>query len=129
MVLVIKDIITLCGDNCYYCPRYNAETDIELEEVAKLWYKLGWAPKVLPNDKIKCSGCVSHKQCTYHLVECIKEKKVEKCNQCNEFPCQKISHMIERSEQYKEMCKVRCSDSEYELLSKAFFEKEINLKK
>lgn len=27
--------ITLCGDNCIECPRYNAHTDEELKQVAE----------------------------------------------------------------------------------------------
>ncbi len=45
----------------------------------------------------KCEGCSPHKLCTYHLVECIKEHGVDKCNQCVEFYCEKIQRMLEYS--------------------------------
>ena len=38
----MKEKITLCGDNCIMCPRYNANTNEELKAVAELWYKFGW---------------------------------------------------------------------------------------
>lgn len=38
----MKEKITLCGDNCIECPRYNAHTEEELKAVAELWYKVGW---------------------------------------------------------------------------------------
>lgn len=66
---------------------------------------------------------------TYHLVECTKEHNVDKCNQCTEFPCGKISSMLERSKEYQKRCKEVCSDAEYDMLEKAFFEKENNLRK
>lgn len=123
------DKITLCGDNCLYCPRYIAATDEELSAVAELWYRISWRDQVVSNEEIKCEGCSSHKKCTYQLVECVKSHKVEKCNQCADFPCSKINNMLKRSDKYKEKCKKVCIESEFDSLQKAFFNKEENLKK
>ncbi len=90
----MKEKITLCGDNCIECPRYNAHTDEELKAVAELWYRVGWRDSIVSNEEIACTGCSSHKTCTYNLVECTKEHSVSKCNQCNEFPCEKINNML-----------------------------------
>lgn len=125
----MKEKITLCGDNCIECPRYNAQSDAELLKIAELWYRIGWRDTIVSNEEISCSGCSSHKQCTYHLVECVKKHCVEKCNQCNEFPCRKISDMLIRSKEYQKKCKVVCTEKEYNSLKKAFFEKEDNLMK
>ena len=80
-------------------------------------------------EEIACNGCSSHKQCTYRLVECTKEHGVDKCNRCAEFPCDKINDMLERSAEHKRKCKEVCSEQEYCILEKAFFNKENNLKK
>ena len=125
----MEDKITLCGDNCIYCPRYNARTDDELKRVAELWYKVGWRDSVVSNEEIKCTGCSSHKQCTYQLVDCTQEQGVAKCNQCKEFPCEKISDMLKRSEAYQNKCREVCTTEEYADLEKAFFDKENNLRK
>lgn len=125
----IQEKITLCGDNCIECPRYNAHSNEELRNVAELWHRVDWRDHIVSNEEIRCEGCSSHKTCTYHLVECTKEHNVEKCNQCAEFPCGKISSMLERSKAYQKRCKEVCSDAEYKMLSKAFFDKENNLKK
>jgi len=69
--------------------------------------KLPYVEIIVSNEEIRCEGCSSHKTCTYHLVECTKAHNVVKCNQCAEFPCEKISNMLE----------------------KAFFDKENNLRK
>ena len=112
--------ITLCGDNCIECPRYNAHSDEELKKVAELWYREGWRNSIVSNKEIDCSGCSSHKHCTYNLIECIKEHNVEKCNQCNKFPCQIISDMLKRSEEYQKKCMKVCTAQEYDSLAKAF---------
>lgn len=80
-------------------------------------------------DEIKCTGCSSHKQCTYQLVECIKEHNVKKCNQCSKFPCKKIHNMLERSDIYKAKCKELCTEQEYRMLKAAFFNKKENIRK
>ena len=121
--------ITLCGDNCLECPRYLAKSKSELEKVAALWFRVGWRDKIVSADDIKCLGCSSHKQCTYHLVECIKEKNIEKCNQCTQFPCHKIKDMLYRSKEYEKKCREICTDEEYRMLKFAFFDKERNLKR
>lgn len=121
--------ITLCGDDCSQCPRYLARSNYELEKIAELWFRIGWRDKVISIDEIKCSGCSSHKQCTYHLVECIKENNVEKCNQCSKFPCQRIDDMLQRSKVYEKKCREVCTDEEYHMLKLSFFNKEQNLRK
>ena len=125
----MEEKITLCGDNCIECPRYNAHSEKELQNAAQLWYRVGWRDCVVSSEEIRCEGCSSHKQCTYHLVECTKEHNVDKCNQCAEFPCGKISSMLERSKEYQKRCKEVCSGAEYDMLEKAFFDKENNLRK
>ena len=124
-----EEKITLCGDNCMECPRYNARSDTELRAVAELWHRVGWRDVIVSNEEIRCTGCTSHKQCTYQLVECTKAHDVQKCNQCPEFPCEKITAMLERSKEYQKKCRQVCSKEEYIVLEKAFFEKERNLRK
>lgn len=116
----MEEKITLCGDNCIECPRYNAHSDEELKKVAELWYKVGWRDTVVSNEEISCTGCSSHKQCTYQLVECTQQHNVQKCNQCDQFPCQKITDMLKRSTQYQKTCKEICLEAEYIMLEKAF---------
>lgn len=125
----MKEKITLCGDNCLECPRYLAQSDEELQKVAELWYRVGWRDRHVSNEEIQCTGCSSHKQCTYQLVECTKVHNVQKCNQCERFPCEKIVDMLKRTEVYRKKCKELCTAAEFVRLEKAFFEKESNLEK
>ena len=125
----MKFIITPCGDNCEFCPKYTARTTEELQRVAELWYKVGWRDRVVPSEEVRCTGCSSHKSCSYGLIECLKERNISKCNQCVEFPCDKIKNMLKTSKQYEKRCREVCSESEFYVLSKAFFEKEMNLGK
>ncbi len=73
----MTELITLCGDDCLKCPRYNAKTDDELDAIAELWYRIGWRESVLPAAEMRCGGCSPEKKCTYGLVECTASHNVE----------------------------------------------------
>ena len=124
----MNDKISLRGDNCAECPRYKASTDEELSAVAELWYKIGWSHYILSNEEIACKGCSAHKKCTYGLIKCSQLRGIKKCSQCQLFPCSKINDMFEKSAEYKQKCKEVCSEQEFAVLEKAFFNKEKNLK-
>lgn len=125
----MNELITLCGDDCLKCPRYNAATDKELAHIAELWYKIGWRDSVLSAEEMRCEGCAPGKKCTYGLVECTSGHNVSKCSECAEFPCAKIDELLDRSHGYEKKCAEICSPGEFETIKAAFFNKEINLRK
>lgn len=125
----MNEKITLCGDDCSLCPRYNAHNHDEYRRVAELWKRVGWRDSIATDDEIRCEGCSPDKECTYHLLECTRKHGIEKCRQCHEFPCDKIDQMLERSEVYHEKCKALCTADELDSLEKAFFNKKENLLK
>lgn len=83
----------------------------------------------MSDEEIRCTGCSSHRDCTYHLVECTQRHGVKKCSQCAAFPCDTISDMLRRSHASQQICKDVCSPEEYSVLERAFFHKEQNLRK
>lgn len=119
----------LCGVDCNTCPRYNAHSREELGKMAELWHKIGWRDRILPPEEMACTGCSSHKQCAYGLVDCTTAHGVDKCNQCPDFLCGKITEMLEKSKKGQENCKRVCTPEEYAALEKSFFHKEENLEK
>lgn len=124
-----REMITLCGDDCAQCPRYNARSEEELARVAELWYRVGWRDTILSAEEMRCDGCHEGKKCTYGLVDCTREHGVDRCGKCAEFPCEKISGMLERSREYQNRCLKVCSEEEYMALERSFFRKEENLRK
>jgi len=125
----MEDLIMPCGDNCAYCPLHIAQTDEELQKVAELWYRIGMTSRVMPIDDIRCHGCESRTGCTFGIKECLKGRGITKCNRCAEFPCERINRIVSADEEEMKRCRDVCSDSEYELLCEAWFEKEANLRK
>ncbi len=123
-----KPIYSVCGDDCAVCPRFVASTDEELHETALFWKKVGWRDRVLSNEEIKCTGCGCRPNCSFMILPCTKEHGVNHCKDCGDFICDKVKSMFEKSSIKKEQCKKACeSQEEFEMLCRAFYEKEKNL--
>ena len=125
----MEEMISLCGDDCGACPRYTVAAEEELESVAGLWHRLGFRDRVVSADEIRCSGCRTQEQCTYGLKECTRKHGVERCRTCREYPCGRIREVLKRTREVKKVAEERCTNEEFLILSKAFFEKEKNLGK
>mgnify|MGYP005838760727 FL=1 len=118
--------ISICGDICSECPRYIAtkNNDIsELEKIADLWYRLGFRDKILNPEDLKCSGCSKDKFCSHNINRCEHLDNINNCGECNNFPCDKINLVFQKTENTNEVCKIKCSDSEYKGFYKAFLMK------
>lgn len=126
-----KRIIAACGNDCPVCPRYNKppyeKTEEELRHTAELWMKIGYRDHVVTNEEISCYGCKPENWCRYKVIKCTMEHGVENCGKCPEYPCENIKECFEVTKSFEPMCKKMCNDEEYEIMRKAFFEKEKNL--
>lgn len=118
--------ISVCGDICSDCPRYiaTATNDIqELEKIAELWYRLGLRDKILSPEELKCTGCNKDKFCSHNINKCEYLDGINNCGECDNFPCDKIISVFQKTDNADETCRDKCSDSEYNSLSKAFLMK------
>ena len=75
-----------------------------------------------------CGGCGSGHGCSYGLMQCTAEHKIDRCAQCSEFPCGKINNVLSRSAEHQKKCREVCTPEEYAMLGASFFRKEKNLR-
>ncbi len=122
-----EKIIAACGNDCARCPRFLPKTDNELHNTAMLWYKIGYRDHVITNDEISCNGCKKENWCRYEIISCTSKKNINNCGECDEYPCIKISKAFEKTMEFEPKCREICTDEEYKIMSKAFFEKKKNL--
>lgn len=126
-----RRILAACGNDCWACPRYTkkpyTKTDEELSHTALLWQKIGYRDRIVSNEEIACTGCREGNWCRYKIIQCVKEKQVDNCGLCEQYPCEKIKSCFEVTQSFEPKCKEVCTKEEYETLKKAFFEKEKNL--
>ncbi|MBR2762367.1 MAG: DUF3795 domain-containing protein [Solobacterium sp.] len=127
----MDNIIAACGNDCSACPRYvnppYEKTGEELHHTAELWMKIGYRDHIVSNEEISCTGCKTENWCRYHVVRCCKEREIDTCGQCREYPCENIRECFAVTKSFEPMCRAVCTEAEFEQLRKAFFEKEKNL--
>jgi hypothetical protein len=119
--------ISFCGDVCSACPRYVATITNDknaLKNFSKLWFKLGFRPKVVDPEEIKCLGCNKDMACSNEINNCIHLKSIKNCGECDHFPCKKINAVFEKTDTTSKICKEKCTESEYKVLCTAFFMKQ-----
>jgi len=125
------DKIGVCGDNCSYCPRYNATQSGDIEEfekVKKLWVRLSWRDESFPARELVCHGCSLEVKCAYpELRDCAYEKKISNCGLCDSYPCELVNAAYERTKNLESNARGVCTLKEMDILNKAFFHKKRTL--
>ena len=129
----LNKILAACGNDCSACPRYVAhpyeKTDEALRHTSELWMKIGYRDSVVSNEEISCMGCRPESLCRYHVVTCCMDRGIKNCSQCDLYPCGRMKECFEITRSFESRCHDVCTEEEYRLLKKAFFEKEQNLEK
>ena len=127
----MERILAACGNDCSACPRYSAhpyeKSEEELHHTAELWLKIGYRDHVVSNEEITCNGCKPENWCRYRVVRCCEEKGIKACSFCLEYPCENIKECFDVTASFEPKCRQVCSDAEYTVMKKAFFDKELNL--
>ena len=120
--------MALCGDNCDSCPRHIATLKADpaaLEEVKALWVRLGLRSADFPAEEMACSGCNPEGRCAYReLCACVKNRAVENCGFCHDYPCGLINRAFEASDRLKARAEKVCTPEEMAALEQAFFSKK-----
>lgn len=91
-----KELLAPCGLYCGVCRIYNAykNNDIELKnEIVHTLKNYG----VKTVEDIVCNGCLSDDVVfcfcqTCPIKDCVKDKEIESCSQCMDFPCKIITN-------------------------------------
>ena len=126
-------MIGICGDNCSYCPRFIATKSgrrDELEKVKELWVRLGLRDPDFHVENMACHGCNSGKRCAYaELRACVSSKGHGNCGACEEYPCNLINGLFDKTDILKSHASKVCTPEEMDLLHKAFFSKKGHLEK
>lgn len=96
----MEKMIAYCGIICSNCPVFIAarnDDDSERQRVAEIFTKQ-YGTEYKPTD-INCDGCLSDGQVFSYcnmceIRRCGKEKRVENCAYCKDYPCEKLSKVF-----------------------------------
>ncbi|MFX1310515.1 MAG: DUF3795 domain-containing protein [Promethearchaeota archaeon] len=96
MIEIKEELLAPCGLYCGVCRIYQAHRDNDIEFKKKILPTLN-DYGVRSVDDIACTGCLSdgiifHFCRTCPIKDCIKNKEIKGCYQCDDFPCRIITN-------------------------------------
>ena len=96
-----------CGLDCFNCPMYLAKENKELQAMISQKLKI-------PIEHASCDGCRNMggkiiflgmtEPC--NVYKCIKEKKIEFCSECSDFPCDYLHPYADKASEVPHNTKV-----------------------
>ena len=119
-----------CGDICTICPRYTATRNNDkarLRQIAGIFHMLGWRDREEPPEEMACYECDSVKNCRLGIKECVSQREIANCGECIEYPCDRLSAILENNLSEVAICKDKLSEEDGALFEKAFFSKKDRL--
>lgn len=97
----VKELTAPCGLACWACNYYK---DNISEEVAE---QTGAMLEMAP-EEVACEGCRSERGCAFEMPltggkgcetkNCVEEKGLHNCSECNEFPCENLMPVVDGSD-------------------------------
>lgn len=94
-----------CGLDCFNCELYGDNLTDNLKDL--IHTKMGVSKEDIP-----CKGCRVQDGKHYHIpngcrnLDCIKEKGVEFCSDCSDFPCEILAPLSDGAQMYPHNMKV-----------------------
>lgn len=120
----MKKMIGYCGYNCHLCAARSDDPAVR-QKMVDGWRKFfGYQNYTAEN--VKCDGCLSNGRLadkTCKARPCAIKKGVENCVYCDEFPCDKVKHLLASREGMLIYCCPKTSDiteEEYNLCMRQF---------
>ena len=118
------EMMGYCGYNCHLCAARSEDPAVR-QRVVDGWRKI-FGHQNYTAENVQCDGCpgdgrLADKSC--QARPCAREKGVESCACCDEFPCDKMKHLMASREGMLIRCYPRTSsltEEEYNLCMRQF---------
>ncbi|HNW56982.1 MAG TPA: DUF3795 domain-containing protein [Bacteroidales bacterium] len=96
-----KKIVAPCGIDCFNCEVFKDNVTEEMQ------HRISESTKI-PAEKITCNGCSDGNICLFlkfqgkscATLNCVKEKNVNFCYECDDFPCNYLMPLAKGAEKY-----------------------------
>ena len=97
----MNEMIGYCGSNCHGCAIYLATREQDPKKKREMRVDIAWNLKehygweCKPEDVADCDGCKAENARHFsggdcQVRKCARDKGIENCADCNEYPCEKI---------------------------------------
>jgi hypothetical protein len=113
-----KALTSPCGLDCFNCDIHAINLTEELAQMIHAKWEI-------PKENIACKGCRQQDGKHFHLPQgcatlaCVKDKGVELCSDCNDFPCLLLAPIADQANQYPHnmklynLCRIKKMGLEY----------------
>ena len=92
----MDQILAPCGIDCLICPAYQATQEGEIEKLRTLIDDWVQDDTHYEPEDLLCDGCYSErvsKDCRLCWIkDCVKEKELDTCANCGDYPCERLKH-------------------------------------
>jgi hypothetical protein len=119
----MEKMIGYCGYSCHLCAARSKDPKVR-QKLVDGWRRI-FGHEHYTAENVYCEGCrsdgkIADKECK--VRPCAKEKNIESCVFCEEFPCEKVSHLLASDVGMFIFCKPtsKLTKEEYELCMKQF---------
>lgn len=119
-----------CGVDCNSCPRYlakNEDNEKRLKEVAEMWRMVGWGNVEEAPEGVTCDGCESIQVCGLGFTECVREKHINNCGECPDYPCERMLKRLDRNVEEARISRENFPERDRGLYQRAFWDKKKRL--
>ena len=117
-------MIGYCGYNCHLCAARSDDPAVR-QKLVDGWRKF-FGHENYTVENVKCDGCLSDGRVADQVCKarpCAQEKGIESCAYCDEFPCDKMKHLMASRDGMLIWCYPRTADvteKEYNLCMRQF---------
>lgn len=117
-------MVGYCGYRCYLCAARSEDPRIR-QRLVEGWRRI-FGHQHYTAENVYCEGCKSNgkiadKECKAR--PCAREKGIDGCAQCDEFPCKKVAHLLASREGMFIFCRkagATLTREEYDLCMRQF---------
>lgn len=101
-----NQMIAVCGLVCSECDIFEATSNAETAQKIVDWFKKEKDMEV-KIEEIRCLGCKGDRSKHWSsdcwiLKCCVDEKGLQLCNECEDFPCEKLSEWGKENKDYED---------------------------
>jgi hypothetical protein len=119
----MAEMIGYCGYSCHLCGARSDDPAVR-QRLVDGWRRI-FGHQNYTAENVKCDGCPSDGRVADQVCKarpCAKEKGVENCAYCDEFPCDKMKHLMGSRHGMLIWCRpqVPVTEEEYNLCMRQF---------
>jgi hypothetical protein len=120
----MEEMIGYCGYNCHLCAARSDDPAVR-QRLVDGWRRI-FGHEDYTAENVRCDGCrsdgrLADKQC--QARPCARERGLESCADCEEFPCEKVRHLIGSRDGMLLFCRpgtATVTEEEYNLCMRQF---------